>query len=403
MVVFYFLYVLLLTKQFNAKTNLKMTDKKTRVIVSRYLNNEASELEIMQLVSWLEDEKNSEVFKNYLMVNHALDNELVFDSLAAYKKTMSKITDTVPESKLRYLNLFKYAAVIVVFISAGYFFLNKNSIGETTPIVINNNIITGSDKAILTLGDGTNVTLDKNQTYASGNAKSNGSELVYSHVSNDKIVYNYLTVPRGGQFYLKLPDQTKVWLNSESKLKFPVDFVRGKSREVELVYGEAYFDVSHSTTYGGSSFKVINKNQEVKVLGTQFNIKAYSDEKNSYTTLVEGSVEVKRGTDIVKLIPNQQSRVNLSYKGIAVSTVDVNKAVSWKKGVFLFENEPLKNIMKVLSRWYDIDVVFESKDIEMMTFNGALNKKQSITSILTMIKNMNNINYEIHNKTVILR
>lgn len=380
-----------------------MTDKKSKVIVSKYLNNEASELEINQLVFWLEDENNHEVFKNYLMVNHALDNELVFDSLAAYKKTMCKINAPVPVSKLRYLNIVKYAAAIVIFLSVGYFLLNKENIDNTAPIVINNNIIAGTDKAILTLGDGSNITLGKNQSYISGNVRSNGSELVYSPVSKDKIVYNYLTVPRGGQFFLQLPDQTKVWLNSDSKLKYPVDFVEGSSREVELVYGEAFFDVSHSTAYGGSSFKVINKNQQIKVLGTQFNVKAYGDENSIYTTLVEGRVEVERGKEIETLMPNQQAKITVSRDGIAVSSVDVNKAVSWKNGVFLFEDESLRNIMKVLSRWYDIDVVFESKNIETLTFNGALNKKQSITSILTMIKNMNNINYEIHDKTVILR
>lgn len=380
-----------------------MSDKKNKIIISKYLNGEASEDEIVQLASWLEDEKNHEVFKSYLIINHALDNELVFDSLAAYKKTKSKIKKAEAKSKLRNLNVFKYAAVITIIISAGYFFLNRNNRGETLPIISNNKIVTGSDKAILTLGDGTNVILDKNNTYASGNAKSNGSELVYSHVSTDKIVYNYLTIPRGGQFYLMLPDKTKVWLNSESRLKFPVDFVQGKTRQVELMYGEAYFDVSHSTSYGGSSFKVLNANQEVKVLGTQFNIKAYRDEQSIYTTLIEGSVEVHSASDIEKLVPNQQSILNLSQRRIAVSTVDVNKIVSWKKGVFIFENESLKNIMKVLSRWYDIDVVFESKNIETQTFNGALNKKQSITSILTMIKNTNNINYEIHDKTLIIK
>ncbi|MFB9076134.1 FecR family protein [Flavobacterium procerum] len=379
-----------------------MSDKKNKVIISKYLNGEASEEEIMLLVSWLEDEKNKEVFKSYLIINHALDNTLIFDSLAAYKKTQRKIKKTERKGILRYLNVFEYAAVIAVIISAGYFFLNRDNLEETRD-VISNNIAAGSDKAILTLSDGTNVTLDKNQSYASGNAKSNGSELIYSHVSKGKIVYNYLTVPRGGQFCLKLPDQTKVWLNSESKLKFPVDFIQGKTREVELVYGEAYFDVSHSTNYGGSSFKVLNHNQEVEVLGTQFNIKAYRDEQSIYTTLIEGSVEVHRSNYTEKLVPNQQSIINLSHRGIAVSTVDVNKIVSWKKGVFLFENESLKNIMKVLSRWYDIDIVFESKNIEAQTFNGALNKKQSITSILTMIKNTNNINYEIQGKTLIIR
>src|SRR5690606_33390781 len=147
----------------------------------------------------------------------------------------------------------------------------------------------------------------------------------------------YLTIPRGGQFNVVLSDGTEVWLNSDTQLKYPVNFVEGQDREVELVFGEAYFDVSPSTEHGGSKFKVMNNAQEVEVLGTEFNIKAYRDDINVYTTLVEGKVVVGNGDLKQYLTPNQLSHLNLENNSIKVRVVDVNVETSWKKGIFTFK------------------------------------------------------------------
>ena len=164
---------------------------------------------------------------------------------------------------------------------------------EATPILNKEDIITtGSDKAVLTLEDGSNIELEKGKAFKTNVVNSNGEKLVYNKTNQTKITYNYLTIPRGGQYFVKLSDGTEVWLNSESQLKFPVAFIKGQTREVTLVYGEAYFAVSPSTNHNGATFKVMNQGQEVEVLGTEFNIKAYKDEINIYTTLVEGKVTV---------------------------------------------------------------------------------------------------------------
>ena len=166
-----------------------------------------------------------------------------------------------------------------------------------------------------------------------------------------------------------------------------MDFIEGESRQVELVYGEAYFDVSPSSNHNGADFKVLNDNQEVQVLGTEFNIKAYKDEANIYTTLVEGKVAVDFNGEKQYLQPSQQSNLDINTKD----------------GVFSFRNKPLNDIMKVLSRWYDIKVVFNSQDLEFLTFNGSLDKKLSIAEILSIIASTNNISYEIKNKTILLK
>jgi transmembrane sensor len=275
---------------------------------------------------------------------------------------------------------------------------------EKTPIVLN--IGPGQEKAILTLEDGSNIILGKGKSYTSSNLISNGEKLVYNSGGNSKAknVFNYLTIPRGGQYFVKLSDGTKVWLNSGSKLKYPVAFVEGEIREVELVYGEAYFDVSPSTEHKGAKFKVLNQNQEVEVLGTEFNIKAYRDDSAIYTTLVEGKVTVNLKGKKQYLKPSQRSVLDINNQMITISTVDVYNEISWKEGVFSFEDLTLREITKVLSRWYDVDFVFLNKSLENEEFVGVLDKKQNLEDILLTIKNCGIIReYKTNGKTIVLK
>ena len=309
-------------------------------------------------------------------------------------------------------NIFKYgvAASLILFVSFNFIFNKNNKLindSSSTPKTIHNNIAIGTDKAILTLEDGTIIPLEKGKKYVANSVSSNGEEIIYNTTAttNPEIAYNYLTIPRGGQYHVKLSDGTNVWLNSESKLKYPVNFTLGRTREVELVYGEAYFEVSPSTEHSGAKFKIHSGAQEVEVLGTEFNIKAYQDENFIYTTLVEGKVSVDNvnmQTQILK--PSEQAVFNSANFDIIISEVDVNSEIAWRKGLFSFKDKSLKDIMKVLSRWYDVEVVFVNKDLEGVHFKGVLSKNQNIEEILKLIKNTNFINtYDIDNKTIIIR
>ena len=318
-----------------------------------------------------------------------------------------------PKKKTRKLYWQYSAAASITLIVSLSIFLNKETTEPqiTDPIIVNNQIKNGSDKATLTLEDGSEVALVKGKTYNVKNATSNGEEIIYQQTSksqkpkeNSAIAYNYLTVHRGGQYQITLSDSTKVWLNSESQLKYPVSFTDGETREVELMYGEAYFEVSPSTAHKGANFKVFNKNQEIIVLGTKFNIKAYKDETNIYTTLVEGKVTVSYNEKKQNLTPNQQSSFNLKTNSFNVETIDVYNEIAWKDGVFSFEDKPLDEIMKVLSRWYDMNVIFKKHELKKVLFLGKLKRRQNIEEILLAIKNASIINnYEIKNKTIILK
>ncbi len=371
-------------------------------LIERYLDGKTTLEEVKLLVNYYESFQQDHEWVEELGPEDTIKNRMLINILEVLQDESPKVIPIYKRS------FFKYAAAIVIFLSAGYFFLNKDNLNNESPtqIIVNNNIKVGSDKAILTLEDGTNVTLEKGQQYISDHIESTGEAIVYS-VDQTKlkpsIAYNYLTVLRGGQYHVTLSDGTEVWLNSESKLKYPTAFVDGEDRRVELVYGEAYFDVSPSTAHQGAKFKVTSGLQDIEVLGTEFNIKAYQDEDSIYTTLVEGKVMVNYGTANTVLAPNQQSIIAEGIPSINVKTMDVFTATSWRKGVFTFKDMPLSKITKVLSRWYDMNVIFVNKDVEAIKFTGVLGKEQSIEDILSTMYNTNSIPYEINNKTIIFK
>ena len=298
-----------------------------------------------------------------------------------------------------------------------YVFDNKEQPAEVLNTFVTT-VESGVDKAILTLDDGSNIILEEGTVYNNKTVASNGEGVIYkkeqetiinledkveTNKTESKIAYNYLTTPRGGEFQITLADGTQVWLNSETKLKYPTVFKKGETRQVELVYGEAYFDVSSSKNHNGATFKVISNLQEVEVFGTEFNIKAYKDEESVYTTLAEGKVAVSNFAFKDNLKVGQQSIISKSTGEIAIKTVNIYNETAWRLGSFSFKNKTLKEIMKVLSRWYDVDIVFENKKLETIKFNGLLSKKMTLEEILIPIKRSSNLNYTVNDSKIILK
>ena len=389
-----------------------ITPNKEDLIV-KFLNHQASFSELEELELWIKNPKNEELFNSFVRTNYAIDFNLIkFDS----EKVKARLTEEIAKErkviKLKKQRIKLYyvaAAVMIGLFTSAYLFKDSlfgPSIYSEPNNVISNTIVPGTDKATLTLEDGSVVLLEKGNNYKNQNANSNGEEIVYEadKVNDNHIAYNYLTIPRGGQFHVVLADGTEVWLNSESQLKYPVSFVNGESRIVELVYGEAYFNVSPSTEHLGAKFNVLNKSQEIEVLGTQFNVKAYKDELNIFTTLVEGKVNITTQGGNFDLKPSEQSILNLQDNNFSIASVNVYNEVSWREGVFSFRRMPLEDIMKALSRWYDIEVDFESPDLKKVGFNGVVGKDQNIKEILDIIKNFGVIkDYEVINKKVIIK
>lgn len=375
-------------------------------LIKRLQNGTATEDEIIFLVDFFKY-SNRDSDKWPVEIS---DKEIVLKELKLRIENSISLADK-KKRRVRYLQfskVFKYAAIITLLFGITYFYRQSNF--TNLPVeemkTVNHNIMTGTDKATLTLGDGTKVVLEEGR-YENGNVVSDGEQIVYKkpvgkNVKNE-IIFNYLTVPRGGQYFLELSDGTKVWLNSDSKLKYPEIFNEGETRLVELVYGEAYFDVSPSEYHGDSDFKVFNRAQEIQVLGTEFNIKAYKDEIHIYTTLVEGKVLVTYDNKTQGLAPNEQMVLKIDSNTANVSTIDVYNEVSWREGVFVFDERSLKDIMKVLSRWYDMEVIFVNKATESKEFNGLLRKDQKIEDILSNIESFGSIkSFNINDKKVII-
>lgn len=384
-------------------------DYKIQIILVKYLSKEANIDEIEELDRWLIKKGNMTIFNSYVQTDYFTSIFMTkYDLQMAKSKIRKRIILIEKRSKLERYKKVAFAASIILLVGISLF--NQFYFNET--IIIRDPIVIGTDKAVLTLENGDQVILEKGQKFQNKTLNSDGKELSYSIKSrsssnfvDEKIASNFLTVPRGGQFSLNLEDGTKVLLNSDSKIKYPVKFIKGEKRQVELLYGEAFFDVSSSKNNNGSEFIVSTKTQKINVLGTKFNVKSYSEDDIITTTLVEGKVKVENGENQILLFPNQQSKVDSNSAIIDVSDVDVSQQISWIKGLFSFNDTSLENIMHILSRWYDLEFIFKSANQKNFIFSGILERTKSIEDILFIIEktsSSNEINFEINNKTIII-
>lgn len=219
--------------------------------------------------------------------------------------------------------------------------------------------------------------------------------------NGDQPVYHCLEVPRGGEFSFLLPDSTTVFLNAESRLRFPDRFVPGSERIVYLS-GEAYFDVKRDPR---SPFLVCLEHSAVKVAGTSFNVKAYPDDTNEATTLISGTVSMGIGTteQWIVLKPGEQGYYDATRKTLLQQTVDVNYYTAWKDGVFAFYRQPLEEVMKTLGCWYLFDTHYQNEALKSILYMGKINRHASIREVLHTFELMDELTFDIKGKEVIVR
>ena len=303
------------------------------------------------------------------------------------------------------------AAVILALGTCLYFLsLHKPSkeVAKTTPAPsLKYDVPPGGNKAILTLSDGSQIVLDSAATGVLSNQgnsrilKINSGQLAYKTAAGGRlsasgpIAYNTISTPRGGQYQLMLADGTKVWLNASSSLRYPVAF-SGKERSVELT-GEGYFEVEKNEMM---PFKVKVNTMEVDVLGTHFNVNAYSDESAIKTTLLEGAVKIKNSHASNTLSPGQQAQLTKDGQINIVNKVDMDEVVAWKDGYFQFNQADLKNIMRQISRWYDVDIRYEG-EMPDRKFGGDISRTANISEVLNILK-VSQVHFRIEGKTLIL-
>lgn len=309
--------------------------------------------------------------------------------------------------RLRRLGVWTGVAACVA-AAVGAFWLLRGGGQELPPAVaeVERELLPGRMCAVLVKGDGEQVALGepgRRELVEEGvRMAADSSGLVYvadGARGEGEAVMNTLLVPRGGMYSLELEDGTRVWLNADSRLEYPAVFPSGR-REVSLS-GEAYFAVARDTS---APFTVRTTRGDVRVLGTEFNVKCYADEGVMEATLVEGQVGLsEEGAGSVVLEPGEQAVVGEGVQGIAVREVNVQHYIGWKENRLSFQGETLEEIMQVLARWYDIEVVFEDARLRGLEFSGNLDKYTDIDSFFRLFELGAEVRFERAGRTVYVR
>ena len=362
-------------------------DEKDRVVLARWLD---------------EDERHRGEYANILESLKA-GNEAWKDQERGRQLMESRwgaVKSHTVQKTGRWITWSKYAAVIVLFVSIGIFWLvneEKQEVENGTVAQIEH----GSMKAQLVLANGKKVDLRPEtslQLEEVGGTRILTSDNRIKYSGKDSLAgqsaevkYNTLIVPRGGEFSLELADGTRVWLNAESRLRYPVAFT-GKERKVEME-GEVYFEVAKNKE---KPFIVTVNGVDIRVLGTSFNVSAYQEEV--VTTLVEGKVQLKKGNEQVILSPNQQAI--WSDDEFRVKQVDARNYVLWKEGIFYFEDVDLETILDDMARWYNVNVFYMNPALKEMKFSVEIRRYGDINEILRRIGQTKRVKFEIKDRTI---
>ena len=366
-----------------------MKNTKAERLLERYRTGTLTEQEQLDLEAW---------YYHYYNAVDPFEDAQVYESALKQMDQAFPFIDGQIKSKLSRVRIAVAAAVLFMLSAGVWLYYNKTS---SPASLYKNDVLAGGNKAYLTLSNGTRILLTG--APAGTLAKQSGIEItktsdgqvVYTVTSQQKIgtstEYNTIETPRGGQYQVRLPDGTNVWLNASSSLKFPASFAKLSDRSVDL-NGEAYFEVYKDKLH---PFIVKSKNQEIKVLGTHFNISNYADELEVKTTLLEGSVMINNS---FTLNPGEQSI--LKNGKINVYKVDPDEAIAWKKGYFQFTDESLESILLKVSRWYDVEVKFEDEKAKKVTFSGTMSRYKTISGILDKLEKIGAGNFRIEGKTV---
>lgn len=379
----------------------------------------ATEAELKELVELMSDasseSESRQLIRDAMARGYIEGQPMQEERLLQIQEAIMKIAgqEDQPKAKprrslfsVRSGNWLKWAAAIVLILGAGsYFLLFKPNTGSTEQYktVSAKDILPGTNKAILTLADGSSIILDSTtsgiiarQGTAAIEKQSNGTIVYNLNGTNDgKVMTNTLRTPRGGQYKLTLPDGTKVWMNAASSITYPASFTGDK--RVVSVSGELYFEVARNAA---QPFIVeVEDRSSIEVLGTSFNINAYDNESSSNTTLIEGKVRVKKGDQSDILQPGQQARIG---NAITIAPrVDIDQILAWKNGNFNFEDMPLSGIMRQLERWYDIEVRYEGP-VPAIKFHGKMSRGVALSDVITFLSD-NDLKLQLEDRILIVQ
>ena len=383
-------------------------------ILSVYCSKEINENEFSVLKDWIsESPENKKAFSDYLLF-YKKTRQVVFagntDKDKAWNKIVSRLETPLestvipkkPYPKVRFLKqsfqYFKYAAVILILISVGYLYFEKDSVIKSDfDVPVCEEFVTlqlGNGNVQIIKEDGTSQVLDANGAVV-GTQK--GNQLVYSNASaKDTLVYNTIKVPYGKRFELQLSDGTNVHLNAGTSLRYPVRFIKSENRQVFL-NGEAYFEVTKDTKH---PFIVGSHDMSVKVLGTKFNMTSYKEDNKTYTVLVEGSVAASSkivAHDQVILKPGHRAYFEKNH--LKVEVIEVKKYIAWVSGELMFIDDSFGVIANKLERKYNVAIVNNYEELNDIMITATF-KEENIDQVLKTFQTYKPFNYTIVNNVI---
>lgn len=381
--------------------NMGLNREQIASLIVKYLRRTLSEAEMSELQAWLKDnEQNKRLLASFEQEGYTNDEIAFVEDLnidAAWKKVNAR-----KSKKEWHISLIKWttslaALIALIFGLKLWFVLPKSSPSSSSIVFHGEDIPPGSKKAELILSDGTKLDLTKPVHTKERNGTQihdEGGNLNYlnSQAVGTDLIFNTLNVPKTGTYQLTLPDGTKVWLNAMSTLKFPVQFL-DTERSVYLE-GEAYFEVAKDPS---KPFVVKVRGTKISVLGTTFNINAYTT--NTATTLLSGAVKVSHGSVEELLRPGQEAKIEANK--ISIRRADLNKVIAWKQGDFYFDKDNIVEIMQELQRWYDFDVAYSGK-IPKKLISGNISRGSKLSEVLEMLNFVSNdsTRFEVNDRKV---
>lgn len=388
-------------------------------LFNRYVDETASAEELEELKLFLNDPSYEETAKNHLLSLLRVTEPMAVGSSedrlqAVLRKirevpTLRKTPEPYPRQRPVIRRWWAVAALLTG-TAVAVWMLNREPVSSPDVAgrpVLHHDAAPGKNVAVLTLADGSSITLDSahNGVLAQqGNSsitKSGDGALAYQAVkgASATAVYNTLSTPRGGQYKLLLPDGSQVWLNAASSISYPTAFT--DSERSVTITGEAYFEIAPNARM---PFRVHvdapQGQKDIRVLGTHFNVKAYGDETTVTTTLLEGSVRLGNVQTGTILQPGEQGQWRADGSMHVDAHANIEEAIAWKNGLFHFEGADLGEVMREIARWYDVDVVFRGK-MPDAKFEGEINRNSNLTEVFKILQ-LSNVHFTVEDKKVIV-
>ncbi|HVG13975.1 MAG TPA: FecR domain-containing protein [Chitinophagaceae bacterium] len=395
-----------------------MTASRIEYLLDRFVTKDITPEEKEELMDLLRDPRYEATFKSIIqdvMEQTGIEKEMPGERADAVLANILQVgkDPVVYEEQRKVFSLswmrVAAAAAFIVLIGGTYYWSGQNNrkedSGSKAITVKNEPILPGTDKAVLTMSDGRTIVLENVENgllaeTGNTNIKKEGALLEYNAVIRGsepaEVTFNTLSTPRGGQYRVVLSDGSKVWLNAASSLHFPTAFT-GSSREVELT-GEAYFEIAKNKRM---PFHVVVNGTRINVLGTHFNVNAYSEEQAIKTSLLEGSVEVINGSFTNLIKPGEQAIVKRKNDIIDKAAVNMDAVMAWKNGLFEFEGADVSQIMRQIARWYDVEIEYAGK-IPLRRFEGKISRNAQLSEVLQILE-LSNIKFSVVGKRIIVQ